>query len=143
MNQETFIVAYEGKSREVIDFATARAKKSGARLHVVHVLEWSPYSFLTPEELEERHGKRESELKRGREVVVGPVVEELKSAGFEVEGEVRHGSPPEVISDIARKIPDSLVFVGRSGASSIAERILGSVTMGLVQISPVPVVVVP
>lgn len=143
MAQETYIVGYEGKSRGVIDFAAERARRNGAKLHVVHVLEWSPYAFLTPQELEERHGKRQEEIKRGHEKVLDPVLKELRDAGLEADGELRHGSPADVLCDVARGKPDSMIFVGRTGSSSIAARILGSVAIGLVQSSPVPVVVVP
>lgn len=143
MAQETYIVAYEGKSRGVINFAAERARRNGAKIHVVHVLEWSPYAFLTPQELEERHGRRQEEVERGRAEVLDPIVKELQDSGIEADGELRHGSPADVLCDIARGIPHSMIFVGRTGSSSIAARILGSVAIGLVQSSPVPVVVVP
>ena len=38
-----------------IDYAAAWAKAVAAPLVVVHVIEWSPYSFNTPMENEERH----------------------------------------------------------------------------------------
>ena len=143
VTQETYIVGYEGKDRDVVDFAADRARRNGARLHIVHVLEWSPYSFLTPQELEERHKRREKELSRASEAVLDPIVSELKANGLEVDGTVRHGAPADVLIDIAKNSDNGSIFVGRSGHSSIAARILGSVTIGLVQASPVPVVVVP
>ena len=58
-----FVVGYDGseESRRAVDFAASQAKTSGAGLVVAHVLEWSPYSFLTPEELAERHKRREED----------------------------------------------------------------------------------
>lgn len=141
--KETYIVAYEGRDLDVVNFAADRARRNKAALKIVHVLEWSPYSFLTPEELEERHKRREQELSRAHEAVLDPVVSDLEQNGFEVEGLIRHGAPADVLIDVAKKTDHALIFVGRSGASSLTARILGSVTIGLVQASPVPVVVVP
>ena len=59
-----YLVAYDGSptSRRTAEFAAERAKLANAHLHIVHVLEWSPYSFLTQEELAERHQRRTEEL---------------------------------------------------------------------------------
>ena len=55
-----FIVGYDGSaaSERALDFAIGRVKLQGGAVVLVHVLEWSPYSFLTPSELEERHKRR-------------------------------------------------------------------------------------
>ena len=55
-----FVVACDGSpaAGRALKFAIEQAKSGGASLLLVHVLEWSPYSFLTPEELEERHKRR-------------------------------------------------------------------------------------
>jgi nucleotide-binding universal stress UspA family protein len=54
---EKYIVACDGSaaSERALNFAVAHAQTTGASILIAHVLEWSPYSFLTPEELEERH----------------------------------------------------------------------------------------
>ena len=50
---DIYIVGFDGtaQSERAIEYAASRAKKSGAQVHLVHVLEWSPFSFHTPEEL--------------------------------------------------------------------------------------------
>ena len=63
---DTYVVGFHSTehSSRAVEYAANLAKKSGAQLHLVQVIEWSPYSFHTPEELAERHGRREQELSR-------------------------------------------------------------------------------
>lgn len=144
MSQESYVVAYEGKDLKVLDFAIQRAAIAGASLHLVHILEWSPYSFLTPEELEERHKRRGEELSRAEQAIMAPAVARAKDAGIEaVTSELGYGSVVELVAKIARERAATFIYVGRSGSSAIARRVFGSVPLGLAQISTVPVVIVP
>ena len=101
MSSETFIVAYEGEEGDTptLDYAIERARKDGAGLLVVHILEWSPYSFLTPDEIEERHGRRKQEMTRAREIVLDPAVAKVKAAGLVGSAELRYGN---VVDKIVR-----------------------------------------
>lgn len=141
MSQDVFVVAYDGQDQPVLDFAAERARKEGAQLHLIHVLEWSPYSFLTPRELAERHKERERDLARGNDVILKPALERLRSTGAQVEGEVRFGSIVDVIITVAREKNAVMIFAGRS--NSLSERVFGSVASGLAQSAPVPTVIVP
>ena len=143
MTQELFVVAFDGKDTAVVDYAVRRAGKSDAALHIVHVLEWSPYAFLTPQEIEERHRERTAELARADTEVMQPVLEKAKAAGVSVTGEVRHGSVVSIVCDIAKDKKAEKLFVGRNGDSSLSARIFGSVAIGLAQASPIPIVIVP
>ena len=145
MTSEKFVVAYEGSVEDssLLSYALERAKKEGATLHIVHVLEWSPYSFLTPEELEERHGRRKDEISRAREVILEPAIAEIEKAGVTCTGEIRYGQVVEIIAEIAGAQKAAMIFVGRSGRNSVSSRVFGSVPLGLAQIAPVPTVIVP
>jgi nucleotide-binding universal stress UspA family protein len=110
---------------------------------LAHILQWSPYSFLTPEELAERHKRRQEEMTRAQTAIVDPAVEKVKAAGLEVTTALRYGGVVELIAEIATESGASMIFVGRSGAGSIAARVFGSVPIGLAQIAPVPTVIVP
>lgn len=145
MAQETFVVGFDSDEdgRRVLDYAIDRAKRDGARLVILHVLEWSPYSFLTPEELEERHARRQTEISRAREVLMNPAVERAKEAGVEAESELQYGSPTRLLAKAAENHGAALVFVGRTGSDSIGSRLFGSVPLGLAQICSVPLVLVP
>lgn len=145
MTAETFVVAYEGDSGSgrLLDYAIRRALKDGAKLKIVHVLEWSPYKFLTADELEERHARRRSEMERAQRAILDPAVKLAEEAGVETEAEMRYGAVVDLIADIARSSGASMIFVGRSGGNSISARIFGSVPLGLAQVAPVPVIIVP
>ena len=142
---DRFLIGVDGSasSHRAVALAADHAKAAGARLLVAHVIEWSPFTFNTPEENEQRHRRREEELERARTQVVDPLVSELEAAGREVEGVVRHGHPAEVLAGLASELGAGQIFVGRRGQSRIASLLFGSVAGTLVQIAPVPVTVVP
>lgn len=144
MAKETFVVAYEGDDDGgLLSYAIERARKDDAQLLLVHILEWSPYKFLTAEELAERHKRREEEMTRAKSAIIEPAIEKVKTAGIAVRGEIRYGNVIDLICEIATKTRSSMIFVGRSGSNSIAARVFGSVPMGLAQVAPVPTVIVP
>ncbi|MGI9413975.1 MAG: universal stress protein [Hyphomicrobiales bacterium] len=136
-------VSDDGGSGSAVDFAANRAKASGASVTVLHVLDWSPFSFLTPEELNERHKRREEELVRGQTAIVDPIVAKLKGEGINVDGMVRHGKPADVIASVADDIGAIQIYVGRTSASAIGARVFGSTAANLIQIANVPVTMVP
>lgn len=142
---DTFVAAYDGSpaGRRAVDFALSQAKAAKADLVVAHVLEWSPYSFLTPEEIEERHQRRAEELKRAEAAVTGPLASELSGSGVKVTTEIKYGHVAETLCDIAKAHGASQIFIGRTGHSTIVERLFGSVAGSLAQIAPVPCTIVP
>lgn len=142
--KETWVVGYDGSpsSQRAIEHAAREAKARGARLLLAHVLEWSPYSFLTPEELAERHKRRGQELGRAREVVK-PAVDKLVADGLDAACEVRYGHVGEMLCEIAAEAGATQIVVGRTGGSALANRLLGSLALTLVQAAPVPVTIVP
>jgi nucleotide-binding universal stress UspA family protein len=141
---DVFIVGFDGAdaSRRAAQLACGLAKHSNGRVHLVYVLEWSPYSFLTKEEVAERHKRREMELSRAAEIVK-PVADELSASGVTVTHEVRYGHAGELLCEIAQKLNASQIFVGRRGSRSLADRLLGGLAISLVQAAPVAVTVVP
>jgi nucleotide-binding universal stress UspA family protein len=139
-----FIVGFDGteQSRRALDFAASRAKRCGAQLHLVQILEWSPYSFHTPEELAERHKRREQELERAN-AISEPVVSELNNKGVSTTSEVRHGHAGDLLCTIATEKKATQIFIGRTGDSTFSQRLLGGLAITLAQVAPVPVVIVP
>ena len=139
-----FIVAFDEDdgSKRALDFAVQRAKLGDAEIRLVHVLDWSPYSFLTPEELEERHMRRNKELARAT-AALAPVVADIESKGVAVEAIVRYGKIADTLCQLAKELHAVQIFVGRAGSTTLADRVFGSVPGALVQASPIPVTVVP
>ena len=141
---EIYIVGFDDSesSLRAIDFAAERAKRCGGELHVVFVLEWSPYSFHTPEELNERHKRREEELDRAQ-ALLKPIVEKLNSSGVKATSEARHGHAGDILTTIATEKGAAQIVIGRTGSSRFTARLLGGLAITLAQAAPVPVTIVP
>ncbi|WP_289040589.1 universal stress protein [uncultured Aliiroseovarius sp.] len=139
------VVGYDDSdsSKATLDFAIALAKSQSAAIVIAHVLEWSPYSFLTPNEIEERHKRRNEELHRAETAVLAPVVKGLEGSGVEVSTALKYGGIADTLCDIVKAEGAVQIVVGRTGSSGLSSRIFGSVAGTLAQISPVPVTIVP
>ncbi len=142
---ECFLVGIDSSdcSRRALDFAQKRAKNAGAKLIVTYVIEWSPYSFNTPEENEQRHKRRDEEITTATNSVLNPALEQIKAAGIDVEGVVRHGNVADVLNGLAADYGVDIIIVGRIGESGLKSLLFGSVTSKLIQLASVPVTVVP
>ncbi|WP_120500546.1 universal stress protein [Roseovarius sp. EL26] len=142
---DKFVVGYDGSdsAKRALDFAVQRAKTQGGSVVVAHVLEWSPYSFLTPTELEERHKRRQQEISRAKKAVMDPITAELSDKGVTVETEIRYGKIAEVLCAIAKDANANQLVVGRDGVDGLSSRVFGSVAGTLAQTSPVPCTIVP
>ncbi|MFV0386853.1 universal stress protein [Paracoccus sp. (in: a-proteobacteria)] len=139
------VVGFDGSeaSRRALDFAISRAKAMGDSIVIAHVLEWSPYSFLTPDELEERHRRRQEELDRAEQAIIAPVVKAVHAAGVAVTSVMKYGHIADTICRITEEEGAELIFIGRMGQSGLSARIFGSVAGSLAQVAPVPVTIVP
>jgi nucleotide-binding universal stress UspA family protein len=130
-------------SHRAVDYAVQWAKLANLRLYVVHVIQWSPFTFSTLQENEERHMRREAELDRAHTQILDPIVADLRSKGVDAEGVVRHGHPAETLSELANELDATNIIIGRKGQSLIKTKLFGSIASTLVQISDHPVTVVP
>ena len=139
------LVALDGSDggKRAVNIAAEHAKATNSDLILIYVIDWSPYSFNTPEENEERHQRRESEIQRANASVLQPEADALKDSGLKVDTIVRHGNISETIVRIAKKNDVSQIYLGKLGESKIRSMIFGSVTAALIQMSSVPVTVVP
>lgn len=111
-------------------------------LLVVYVIEWSPFSFQTPQENEERHKRREEEISVALERIINPAIEKLQKAGLKVKGIVRHGDVAHTLISIAEGESADQIIVCRTSEGGIKSRIFGSATSNLVMGASVPVTVV-
>lgn len=140
-----FVVGYDGSetAHRALDFAIERAQATGGSVVVAHVLEWSPYTFLTPSEIEERHARRKQELERAEEAVVAPILAELAAKNVPATSTIRYGHIADTLRDIAAELEAAQIIIGRNGHSSIGSRVFGSVAGSLVQTATVPCTIVP
>ena len=142
---DTILVGIDGSesSRRAIECAVSRAKSSHAGLVLAYVIEWSPYTFNTPEENEERHKRRMEEIQTVHERVLDPVLKSLETEAINTTGIVRHGNVAEVLLRIGKEQGANQIVVGRIGHTTISSIIFGSVAAKLIQLADVPVTVVP
>lgn len=142
---ETILVGIDGteENRPAVDYAVNWAKKSKAKIILAYVIKWSPYTFQTAEENERRHKRREEDIQFARERVLDPMLESLKSEGIEITGVVRHGQVVDSLIYIAKKHGATNIVVGRIGESGLKTLIFGSVVAKLIQLTTIPVTIVP
>ncbi|WP_372574789.1 universal stress protein [Ruegeria jejuensis] len=132
---------------ETGDRAIAFAKDQATRLDAcellcAYVIEWSPFTFQTPEENATRHKRREEEIATATDRVVDPAVNALKEAGFNASGVVRHGDVAETLNKIAVDSGAVQIVVARASGHGFTNRVFGSSTQNLVMHADVPVTVV-
>lgn len=146
MSKTTIVVGLDGSEAgaRALAFATDRAKRLDmCTIAICYVIEWSPFSFQTAEENEQRHARREKEIELARERVLDPAVKGAKDQGLEVIGIVQHGDAADILDDIARDHDAEQIVVGRVGARGLKDRLFGGVTGRLVAAASVPVTIVP
>ena len=146
MAATTLVVGVDGSPAgdRALGFAKQQAMAMNiCTIVVCYVVEWSPYTFQTPEENEQRHARREEEIKQAHERVVDPVVKAMRAEGFNAEDHVAHGDVAEVLDRLARERGASHIIVGRVGAKGVLERVFGGVSGRLVASATVPVTIVP
>jgi len=139
------LVALDGSdgSKRALSAAAQHARLTSSDLVLAYVIDWSPYSFHTPQELEERHQRRESEIQRANDSVLNPELAALEAEGINVETVVHHGKIAETLLELGDQHGISQIYIGRRGESRVHAMIFGSVSAALVQTSSVPVTVVP
>ena len=142
---ETILVGIDGteENRRAVNYALKEAKGSNSKLILAYIIKWSPFTFNTPEENEERHKRREEEIKIVNERLLEPMLESFASEGLDITGVVRHGQVADSLIYIAKKHEATEIVVGRIGEKSVKTLIFGSVVAKLIQLSHIPVTIVP
>ncbi len=146
MTKTMFVVGIDGSDagERALAFAKSRAKALGeCTLTLCYVIEWSPFTFQTPEENEQRHKRREEEISMAHERVLDPAVAAAEQEGFKVVGVVRHGDAAEILDNLAKEHDATQIIVGRVGIRGLKERVFGGVTGRLVATATVPVTIIP
>ena len=112
-------------------------------LILVYVIEWSPYEFHTPQELDERHKRREEELAQAHAHILEPARKATEAEGFKVETVVRHGDPVSILEELAVSRGAAQIVIGRTGHRGMRERLFGGVSGRLIASASVPVTIIP
>ena len=139
------LLAVDGSpgGKKALQYVLDTIDSSTVGIVLAYVIEWSPYTFNTPEENVERHQRRESEITRAKAGVVAPAKKQLEEKVFSVQAVVRHGPPAETLINLAHEYKVSEVAFGRRGQSGIKSLLFGSVAGSLIQTSDIPITLVP
>ncbi len=142
---DTILVGIDGSpdSRRAVEYGITMAKKDKASLVLAFVIEWSQYSFNTPEENEQRHKRREEEIQTVNERILEPMLESRVPEALEIKGVVRHGQVAAALIQSAREQGAPQLVVGRIGQKAITTMIFGSAVTQLIQLTHIPVTIVP
>lgn len=140
-----FLVGIDGSEcgDRALDVAREHARAADAELLVCYVIDWSPFTFSTPQENAERHRRREEELSVARSKMLEPRLEQLEQAGVRAQGLTRHGHPARTLVQLAEEHEAAMIVIGRAGDTPMKTRIFGGTAAALVQTAPCPVLVVP
>jgi nucleotide-binding universal stress UspA family protein len=132
-----------GSGVRALTHAKKLAKLIGeCELVLVYVIEWSPYSFQTAEENDQRHKRREEEIHAAVDRIVNPAVAECEKEGFKVRGIVKHGDVADMLDKTAVAEGADHIIVARSSEGGFVNRLFGTSTATLVMHASVPVTVV-
>lgn len=129
--------------KRALDAAVEHAKLTHSDIILSYIIDWTPYSFHTPDELEERQKRRDSEIQRAHDLILNPVVSDIEAKGLSVQTVVRQGKIAEALKNIAKEYGATQIYIGKLGESRMRSMIFGSVTAALIQTSSLPVTVVP
>lgn len=133
-------VDFSPASERAANYAAALARRLGASLHLLHVVE--PAALMRgPFELHEHTSPELLDLSfRDTRVCLGALRDRL-THGPVITGEVRYGDPAEVVTAGAMDQRADLVVMATHGRSGVSHG-MGRVTERVVRSSPAPVLVV-
>ena len=114
------------------------ARVEQAKVIVVHVYQ-IPERYAAVDGYEALHAQYEA---IGREIVEEAVTR-LQEREVETRGLVLEGDSARMIVETAAREEVSLIVIGTRGPSSVAELVLGSVSLEVLRHAPCPVLVVP
>ncbi len=110
---------------------------------MVHVVPWSPFSFNTPQENEQRPARRAAEITAATRAGHRADGRGRPRHRCTVETLVQHGDPVDTLIEIARSRGSDQIVLGRTGDGRVRQAIFGSIPAQVVQHARVPVTVVP
>jgi nucleotide-binding universal stress UspA family protein len=128
-------------SKQAVASALELAKKFGAKLSILHVVELPPYPVegyvppsLTSTFLED--------LERQASQDLAQVVPEAESAGIEVARLVTVGSPYRKIIDMAEAEQVDLIVMATAGRTGFSRLVMGSIAERVVRTASCPVLTI-
>jgi nucleotide-binding universal stress UspA family protein len=132
-----FLTDFSDSSAAAIPFATSIARAYGSVVHALHVLQPSPYTYMTPEVaatlLDDQEDQAKAEMQR--------VEAELMGLPCETSIE-RGGGVWPVLSHVLKEGEVDLIVLGTHGRTGAQKLVLGSSAEEVFRRAPVPVLTI-
>ncbi len=117
------------------------SNRTGAELHVVHAWQDETPPSLTSA-MSGDYSEARQQWERAAEEVLKEQTALAEAAGASVAGtHNRRGRPAEEITDLAGELGADLLVIGSRGLGAVKRLVMGSVSEGVVSLSPCPVLV--
>lgn len=117
------------------------SNRTGAELHVVHAWQDEAPPSL-PSAMSGDYSEAREQWERAAEEVLKEQAGLADDAGASVAGtHLRKGRPAEEITDLAGELGADLLIIGSRGLGTVKRLVMGSVSEGVVSLSPCPVLV--
>lgn len=145
-----FLIATDGStaSDRALEYAASLVDLDRDAVTLVHVVDPEVYAETASEpaaDVTEAQDKIVASVRdaedRG-ERILDDAVEDARAIGMDVDAELLYGNPATEVASYAADVDADGVFVGTTGKSERAERVLGSVAKNLVERADCPVTVV-
>ncbi len=145
MTNLCLLVGMDGSAggRAALSHALQQAGASASRLHLVCIVPLRVRDLTQDVGEEQALGVVDAARRSMRLNVLEPALAECAKAGVVADGEVCAGNPAERLAAIAVQRGVSAIVVGRRGQSRLKALVFGSTASNLVQLSSLPVTVVP
>lgn len=135
---------FSAVSDAALDYAIAIARRFGASLHLLHVLDdpfvggdtWGSEVYIAGVPAMRETLIEEASAKLSR------VLAHAQAKGIPARSEVRLGRPATMIRDTAEKEASDLIVMGTHGRTGVTHALLGSVAEKMVRVAPCPVLTV-
>jgi nucleotide-binding universal stress UspA family protein len=130
-------------SQRAVERAIYFAEKSGDRVKLVYVLNWSAVQPLVCGNIAPPMSTKEEEEYRIEQNLIKPLLQKYNHLNVQLDSEYIWGDPAEVLQKKVKDEHANMLFVGRRGRSALIDAILGSVTNKLAHSVGIPIVLVP
>jgi nucleotide-binding universal stress UspA family protein len=130
---------YSATSDLALGYAIDLARRYGASIHLVHVVEDIYFANAYPDGFFAELPALRARLIADAETRLGEDADRCTAASVVVSRQVIDGRPARVIVQLAAERGDDLIVMGTQGRSGVAHMLLGSVAEHVVRTAPCPV----
>jgi len=137
-----YVTDFSDLSLHALEYAQFLAKKMGAKLHVLHVVDDSYQYWIATDMIAAPVGPPIEELMGKADEMLGQFVTNNLGQDIEVTRAIRHGRPFAEIIQYAKEQSIGMIVMGTHGRTGLKHVLLGSVADKAVHKSTCPVLTV-